>query len=243
MSKRKDKRQKAALFSTITATVEATVGTTIPVEADEIEQRAGEGGHDHLPIADALLATSKELAQLVIAPEQRRELPKMKKFRFQLLHQWILANLRPCQVADIGGGKGLLAYLLQQSGWDATVIDPFDQGLPSKYKDIYTNKQTTIASTERVTRITQPFAATMAKDFDLLVAMHAHGCNIQLLDAAANYGRRVILLPCCIIHEPLTPPPGMPWIQCLVDYALEKGFTIKPFRLNFKGQNIGLYMY
>lgn len=243
MSKRKDKRAKAALYSTITATVDAT-GTAIPVDGDSSEQTETASDHAHLPIADALLATSKELAQLVTAPnEQARALPKMKKFRFQLLHQWMLTHLLPCQVADVGGGKGLLAYLLQQSGWDATVIDPFDQGLPSKYKDIYTNKQTPIASTERVSRITQPFAATMTGEFDLLVAMHAHGCNIQLLDAAADYGRRVILLPCCIIHEPLTPPPGVHWIQCVVDYALEKGFTIKPFRLNFKGQNIGLYMY
>jgi hypothetical protein len=82
----------------------------------------------------------------------------------------------------------------------------------------------------------------MAKDFDVLVAMHAHGCNIQLIDAAAEFGREAILLPCCVIGEPILPPPGTHWIQALVEYAVGKSFVVMPFRLNFKGQNIGLYL-
>lgn len=239
MSKRKDKRQRAALFSAINSAVAA-----MPQPDEQDEPTENEQSHDSQPITNAQLASSKELAQLVTAPGlPSRELPKMKKFRFQLLHQWMLTHLQPCQVADVGGGKGLLSYLLQQSGWGATVIDPVEQGLPNKYKDLTTNKQTAIASTARVPRISQPFRAAMAHEFDLLVAMHAHGCNIQLLDAAAHYGRQVILLPCCIIHEPLYPPPGVHWIQTVVDYGLQKGFTVQPFRLNFKGQNIGLYMH
>lgn len=238
MSKRKDKRQRAALFSAIHSAVAA-----MPQPDEQDEPTEHEQSHDSQPLTDAQLASSKELAQLVTPAGSGRELPKMKKFRFQLLHQWMLTHLQPCQVADVGGGKGLLSYLLQQSGWEATVIDPVEQGLPSKYKDLATNKQTAIASTARVPRISQPFSTAMTKDFDLLVAMHAHGCNIQLLDAAADYGRQVILFPCCIIHEPLYPPPGTHWIQTVVDYGLQKGFTVQPFRLNFKGQNIGLYMH
>jgi len=74
-----------------------------------------------------------------------------------------------------------------------------------------------------------------------LVAMHAHGCNIQLIEAAVQYGCGLILLPCCVIHEPILPPKGAQWIQWLVEYVIGKGFTIVPFRLNFKGQNIGIY--
>jgi hypothetical protein len=166
----------------------------------------------------------------------------MKKFRFQLLHQWILGQIEPCRMADVGGGKGLLAYLLQNSGWQTTVIDPTEQALPSKYKELSSNKQTHIDNRERVRRINQPFVNSMAGEFDLLVAMHAHGCNLQLIDAITEYNRSAILLPCCIIHEPITPAPGVHWIQCVVDYALSKGLTVKPFRLNFKGQNIGLYL-
>jgi|GEM_PF-763022 len=237
MSKRKDKRQIAALFSTITqrtklgdADDDGVAGNTMP-------------GHDNNPLSDAVLAQSKELAPLIMAPDQgSRELPKMKKFRFQLLHQWMVTELAPCRIADVGGGKGLLAYLFQQSGWAATVIDPIHQGLPDKYKDMASAKQVRIPPTASVPRIDRPFVPAMTENFDVLVAMHAHGCNIQLIDAAAHYGHRVILLPCCIIQEPIIPPPGTHWIQCVVDYALQRAFTVKAFRLNFKGQSIGLYL-
>lgn len=237
MSKRKHKRQTAALFSTITQRT-----TPPPIDETEADDYADQG-HDNAPLSDEVLARSAALAPLIGSPDQaRRELPKMKKFRFQLLHQWMVAELAPCRLADVGGGKGLLAYLFQQSGWAATVIDPIQQGLPDKYKDIHTAKQVRIPSTASVPRIDRPFDPAMASQFDVMVAMHAHGCNIQMIDAAAHYSRRVILLPCCIIQEPLIPPPNVHWIQCVVDYALQQNFSVKAFRLNFKGQSIGLYL-
>jgi hypothetical protein len=165
----------------------------------------------------------------------------MKKFRFQLLHQWMQQQIEPCRVADIGGGKGLLAHLLNMSGWEATVVDPVSQGLPTKYKDLQSSRQVQIAPTETVNRRDSRFEPEMARDYDLLVAMHAHGCNIQLIDAAARFQCGFIVLPCCIIDEPLYPQGGMHWLQCVADYAKGRGFAIEPFRLNFKGQNIGLY--
>jgi hypothetical protein len=177
----------------------------------------------------------------VVLPVAARELTMMKKFRFQLLHRWMLAHVEPCRVADVGGGKGLLAYLLQNSGWTATVIDPIAQALPNKYKDLANNKQIRIPDSERVPHIDRAFTSAMAQHFDLLVAMHAHGCNIQMIDAALEYDCDLILLPCCVIHEPILPPAGMPWIQWLVEYVVAKGFAVEPFRLNFKGQNIGIY--
>lgn len=164
----------------------------------------------------------------------------MKKFRFQLLHEWIISHYNPCRVGDIGGGKGLLSYLLQESGWDATVIDPIWQPLPVKYKDLLLDKQMQLAPEVTIKRKTASFSSAMAADYDLLVALHAHGCNIMLLEAAAKVHRQLILLPCCIIDEPLLPPPGEYWLHCLAKYALQLNFSITPFRLNFSGQNIGM---
>src|SRR5512147_931217 len=65
--------------------------------------------------------TSSVLAiqgQAVTPYADSSKLPRMKKFRFQLLHQWLVHQLEPCKAADIGGGKGLLGYLLQTSGWE-----------------------------------------------------------------------------------------------------------------------------
>ncbi|MCP5094265.1 MAG: class I SAM-dependent methyltransferase, partial [Chloroflexi bacterium] len=169
------------------------------------------------------------------------ELRKMKKFRFQLLHRWLTERFLPCRVADIGGGKGLLAYLLQESGWETAVIDPVNQALPTKYKNIATGKRIKVAPTESVPRISKPFATRMGQRFDLLIGMHAHGCNARIIDAATAYDCGFILFPCCVIDEPFYPPIGVQWLESLTDYAARQNHATYPFRLNFKGQNIGLY--
>jgi hypothetical protein len=166
---------------------------------------------------------------------------RMKKFRAQLLHYWLVNNLPPCRAADIGGGKGLLGYLLQKSGWQVTVIDPIAQTLPDKYKDILSDQRVKIAPEAQVASIPANFAPHMGEGFDLLIGMHAHGCNALIIDAAAQYGCGFILFPCCVIDEPFFPRLGVHWIECLAGYAVGKGLPIQPLRLNFKGQNIGLY--
>lgn len=218
MSKRKERREREALLASVLPTA-----------------------HDETPVGDAILAASPLLRALLPAPGARRELTQMKKFRFQLLHRWMTENLAPCRAADIGGGKGLLAFLLNQSGWQATVIDPVHQRLPDKYKDLAADRQVKLGDADTVPRLDVPFTPDLAERFDLLVAMHAHGCNIALIDAAAEQGKGFLVLPCCIIDEPLRPPPGVHWLTCVAEHARQKGFELTPFRLNFKGQNIGLY--
>jgi hypothetical protein len=182
-----------------------------------------------------------------IAPDEEEEdssghsSNKMKKFRFQLLHQWLVTETTPARVADIGGGKGLLSYLLRSSGWEATVIDPFYQELPNKYKDIRSNKRVNIPATAKIPRISEKFEPEMAADFDLLVGLHAHGCNIKIIDASADYGTGFCLLPCCVIDEPIYPKRGGTWVGLLTDYAIRLGFDVRPFRLAFSGQSIGIY--
>ncbi len=237
MSKRKDRKRTAALYRNLANTVQA-----IPSDEEPASCLQGSGSnHADMPIAESVLAQSETFA--CVLKGSTNGLPKMKKFRFQLLHQWIVDHIAPCQVADVGGGKGLLGYLLRRSGFPSTVIDPIPQRLPAKYKDLTTDRQIRIADTEQVDRIDGPFAPELTNHFDLLIAMHAHGCNIQLIDAAAQYDRQAILLPCCIIEEPIIPPPDVHWLVCLADYALRQGFEVEPFRLNFKGQNIGLYLH
>ncbi len=179
--------------------------------------------------------------QRQLEAQRGRELRKMKKFRFQLLHRWLTEHFAPCRVADIAGGKGLLAHLLQQSGWQATVIDPTYQPLPGKYKDIATGERVRLAAADTVQYLDKPFSRDMAASFDLLIGMHAHGCNVAIIDAAAATGCGFVLFPCCVIDEPLIPPPGVHWLESLADYAVQKGRAVAPFQLNFKGQNIGLY--
>ena len=180
-----------------------------------------------------------DLQHLWIRRGRVGENPRMKKFRFQLLHQWLVSHFEPCRMADVGGGKGLLAWMLQNSGWQTTVIDPTYQALPEKYKDIALNRRVLIPEDASVPHLTAPFEIKQARDFDLLVGMHAHGCNVKIIHAALEYGGSFVLLPCCIIDEPLIPEPGVHWLECLAQYAISRGLQLRPFRLNFSGQNIG----
>ncbi len=194
------------------------------------------GAHD----ADTsnVLAVHGESVQNV---HDSTHLPRMKKFRFQLLHQWLIHNFDPCRVADIGGGKGLLAHLLIENGWQATVIDPVPQDLPPKYKDIILGRRVKIDPAARVPNIPAPFETRHGQYFDLLIGMHAHGSNTKIIDAAVEYGCSFVIFPCCVIDEAFFPLLGVSWLESLADYAVRQGILLKPFRLNFKGQNIGLY--
>lgn len=164
----------------------------------------------------------------------------MKKFRFQLLHQWLVQHFAPCKVADIGGGKGLLTFLLNQSGFSSVVIDPFAQVLPTKYKDLR-GQQERISEQLAVPRINQSFAKEKARNFDLLIGLHAHGANLKIIEAAAEYGKSFVLLPCCVIDEPIIPQPNIDWFDSLEEYAQALGLETARFELNFSGQNVGFY--
>lgn len=184
---------------------------------------------------------SEDVSRFIEVGSQRPgELRKMKKFRFQLLHRWLVEHFEPCRVADVAGGKGLLAYLLQRSGWEVVVVDPENQALPDKYKDIATGKRVRVPPMERVPHMDRTFEHGIGRHFDLSVGMHAHGCNAKIIDAAAEFGCGFVLFPCCVIDEPFYPPLGVKWLESVVDYAVRKGHTVYPFRLNFKGQNISL---
>ncbi len=177
------------------------------------------------------------------AKDQHRRTPrKPKKFRSQVLHAWLVDNYDACKAADIGGGKGLLAYLLQQDGWDVTVIDPEYQELPLKYTDLNKNK-VVIPNTAAVPHITSRFDTTMAERFDLLIGLHVHGSCMKMIDAAALYGCDIVLLPCCVIDEPIEKEPNINWRESLIAYAISKGLSVQTEKLNFMGKDIAIFTH
>ena len=169
------------------------------------------------------------------------------QFRFQVFHQWLVANYHPCRVADIGGGKGLLSFLLNQSGFTSTVIDPVRQPLEWKYKDIATGKRVKLSPGQMnsVPHIQRPFNSDLFPehypDPDLLVGLHAHGSNIYILEAAAKFRKNFAILPCCVIDEPIVKKPGINWFNSLVDYAAKLKLNPQVDSLNFVGQSRIIY--
>jgi hypothetical protein len=186
------------------------------------------------------LVTPEEQARL-----RRRsgdQLPRLKRFRFQLLARWIGETFPPCRVADVGGGKGLLTYLLRKDGYDAVVIDPLQQPLPGRYKDISTGERVSIPAGASVPRVTALYRPGLGERFDLLVALHAHGTNLAVLDTAARAGSSCVVMPCCVIEEPAVPPREQNWFTWLLERAAELGLDPRLFYLNFSGQNVGFYV-
>ncbi len=165
------------------------------------------------------------------------------QFRFQVFHQWLVDHYPPCQVADIGGGKGLLSFLLNQSGFHSTVIDPVWQPLEWKYKDITTGKRVKLSPNElnSVHHVQTAFSAEISKNYDLLVGLHAHGSNMYILEAAAKYHKNFAILPCCVIDEPIVKKPGVNWFNSLVEYARKLGLNPQIDTLNFVGQSKVIY--
>jgi len=164
------------------------------------------------------------------------------RFRFQVLHEWLVDHYQPCKAADVGGGKGLLAYFLNRSDWECTVIDPVSQPLPRTFRDLDKNR-IILPTNERqvVPRISKPFEEEMAQYFDLLIGLHAHGSNLKIIDACKKYHKKFVLLPCCVVDEPITIQPNINWFDSLVEYAQSQGFKVHQEKLNFVGQSTVIY--
>ena len=94
-----------------------------------------------------------------------------------------------------------------------------------------------------IKRITEPFEIPMAKDFNLLIGLHAHGSNMKIIQAAKKYGTDFILLPCCVVDEPIIKQPGINWLESLIEYAQSLGFKVKTDKLNFAGQRTLIYAF
>jgi hypothetical protein len=163
----------------------------------------------------------------------------MKKFRFQLLAGWIAERFPPCTVADVGGGKGLLTLLLGQAGFRAEVVDPVSQPLPARYRDLGSGRRVRLGDGDAVPRRQVAFGPELGRRYDLLVALHAHGANLAVLETAAAAGSSCVVLPCCVVDEPAAPGPGQNWFMWLAGQARDLGLAPEFFALNFRGQHLG----
>lgn len=174
------------------------------------------------------------------ADQNRAVRRKAKKFRSQIVHEWLVENYSPCKAADVGGGKGLLCYLLNKSGWKSTVIDPEFQKLPVKYKDM-NKKRFRIKEDQTVPYIVEKFEKEMTKDYDLMIGLHVHGSCMKIIESCVEYKKDFLILPCCVIDEPIEKLPDINWRESLVTYAKSLGIEVKTVKFGFMGKDIALY--
>jgi hypothetical protein len=60
-----------------------------------------------------------------------------------------------------------------------------------------------------------------------------------VLDTVAQARNSCVVLPCCVVEEPLAPAPGQNWFMWLADRARALGLEPEFFALNFAGQRVG----
>jgi len=169
-----------------------------------------------------------------------------KKSRFHLLSEFILQNFNPCKVLDVGGGKGVLSYLLNQNGFYSTVCDPEYQELPNKFRVSHRDKSMgryLIKGDEKrsVEHITEEFDVSMVNDFDLIVSLHGHGCMYPIIEQCALEAKPFVILPCCVIGEPVEKQYGINWDEQVFNAAKERFDDVGKTNLNFVGNNMTIF--
>ncbi len=138
----------------------------------------------------------------------------------------------------------MLAYLLHEKGWEVTVIDPVKTLPLLKFKDFACGNRVKLDEKDwdKIDWIEKEFDIGMISDFDLIVGLHAHGVNMKIIEGCAKHQKKFVLLPCCVIEEPIEKKPGINWFDSLVGYASGLGLDAKTDVLNFKGKNMILYL-
>ena len=134
------------------------------------------------------------------------------QFRFQLLAAWIAGSFPPCAVADVGGG-GAAQPPAQRGRVRAEVVDPVDQPLPSRYRGLASGRRVRLGGEVQVPAA-RCRSSRARPAHDLLVALHAHGANLAVLETVAQAGSSCVVLPCCVVGEP--GPGAGSWFMWLV---------------------------
>ena len=109
--------------------------------------------------------------------------------RFRILADLISRNFKPCKVADVAGGGGMLSFMLAQKGFDCTVIDPRKTDLPKEYR------LKTRRGQKGFTRQRKLFSCNDIDEYDLIVGLHPDEATKEICLSAKK--KPCIIVPCC----------------------------------------------
>lgn len=142
--------------------------------------------------------------------------------RFKIFADFIARNYKPCKVADVAGGKGILSWELQKRGFEPTIIDP-----RVRY------------NIQRFKAIKSLFKEEFVNNFDLLIGMHPDGATEPIIRYAKKYNKKFAVVPCCVIPIDKNKKFGEnEWLNYLKNIA---GYKAKEAQLNIKGKNVVIF--
>jgi hypothetical protein len=147
--------------------------------------------------------------------------------RFKAISDLICRNFKPCKVADVAGGGGMLSFELAQKGFDCTVIDPRKTDLPKEYRLKHRRGHKTFKRERKL------FTRGDAIDYDLIIGLHPDGATKEI--CISSLTKPVFIVPCCNHWEGTTGD----MVRVVDKFLTRNNVAYRMVSLPIRGQHIG----
>ena len=184
-------------------------------------------------------------------PSRKSHSKRSIEYKCGAVADFVAEQFYPCRAAEIGGRSSLLSEYLTERSFHMTIISadlaPCELRGEGFLASDSESRQMTASkagdSQVSLPRLHRKFTSDMGSAFDLLIGLYAHGQNLAIVEAVAEYGCEALLIPCCANDEPFTPPKGKDWFEWLIAYIEELELSTELFALDMTGQNIGIMVW
>lgn len=123
-------------------------------------------------------------------------------------------------IADVAGGQGMLARMLNKHGYESEFIDP--------------RGWTMVGVNSRA----EEYSSDMADYYDLVVGLHPDGALRPVVESAKD--RPVLVVPCCNFWDRSRKLGRDALVEEIEGYFRKEGIPFEKIVFNFKGpHNIG----
>jgi hypothetical protein len=157
-----------------------------------------------------------------------RCLPRKELYEAWEMARRVRRRFRGGRVVDVAGGHGLLAFsmlLLDRTSSVAVVVDPVP---PATATTLRAALQAAWPDLPRVIRTSSTLDAFPLAADDVVVSCHACGdLSDDVLDAAADVGARVAVMPCCHDLESGRHAPLDGWMDAALAIDARRALTLE----------------
>lgn len=159
--------------------------------------------------------------------------------RFRFFADFIEAAFPEARhIADVGGGRGLLAVELMLRGLVCTVIDPRrPTKLPRQVRKKIRKEMIRRGTAPPLEAVTNGVDETDLAPYDLIVGMHPDEATEPIVRSAVEWGKPFAVAPCCVMPLDGEGRTFEEWMDYLVSLAP----GCKTATLPMEGRNVVIY--
>ena len=140
-------------------------------------------------------------------------------------------------VADVGGGRGILSFLLNEFVKHSTIIDPRPATFPRWIHRRLRKKARRTGTVSIIERVHQNVESVDLSRFDLTVALHPDEATEPTLRYAIKHNINLAIVPCCVFPLDGYKRSVPEWMNYLLSIAPD----VKKHQLPFSGANTVLW--